>query len=208
MPTYPVRRKLPVAYSTEIGRIITRWAWLEWELKRVAYTILEIGPKEGRLSVREPRAHDYLTMIQDLMRVRNMSISDDLKRDLKPVKQTLIHHGDLRNALAHGIWIKRDDTPLPVLQVVGGDLFKKIQFPQSTPKAKIEPRALAMELPALHAMVNDIERLIQFVQALRREIETQLPASPDKPVPQPRAKATHRSHSQAARQTPPRSSRG
>ena len=62
MPTYPVRRKLPVAYSTEIGRIITRWAWLEWELKRVAYTILEIGPKEGRLSVREPRAHDYLTM--------------------------------------------------------------------------------------------------------------------------------------------------
>ena len=74
MPTYPVRPNLPVAYSTEIGRIITRWARLEWELKRIAYTILQIGPKEGRLSVREPRAHEHLTMIEDLMRVRGLDL--------------------------------------------------------------------------------------------------------------------------------------
>lgn len=173
MPSYPVRRKLPAAYSTEIGRIVTRWAWLEWELKRIAYAVLEIGPKEGRLSTRDDRADKYMVMIEDLMRVRKVTMSDELKRQLPPLKKALTHHTDLRNALVHGIWIKRPETKLPVLQVVSGDLFKKAQFPQLSDKAKIEPRALAIELPALRAMVRDTERFIQFAKALRREIEAQ-----------------------------------
>lgn len=208
MPEYPVRHKLPAAYSTAIGRVITRWAWLEWELKRVAYAILEIGPKAGRLSVREPRAHEYLTMIQDLMQVRKLSISDKLKRHMKPVKDTLVQHGDLRNALAHGIWIKRDDTSLPVLRIVSGDLFRRVNLPSSLPKAKIEPRALAIELRALRSMVDDIEGLIKFVQALRREIESQLAASHDTPASQRHVKAIHRSHNRAGRKTQPEPSQG
>jgi hypothetical protein len=174
MPMYPVRRKLPVAYSTAIGRIITRWAWLEWELRGVIYTLLNIGPKEGRLSVRAARASEYNTMIQDLMHVRRVSLSPHLKSGLKSAKDAISHHGDLRNALAHGIWIKRDETPLPVLQVVGGDLFRQLKYPEPLPKSKIEPRALAFELPALKAISNDIELQIKFIQAIRRDIENQL----------------------------------
>ena len=207
MPIFPVRRKLPTAYSTEIGRLITRWAWLEWELKCVAYAILQLGPKEGRLSVREPRAHDYLTMIEDLMRVRGLSASASLKPYLKPAKAKLIELGDLRNAVAHGIWIKHEGTHLPTLQLVSGSLLQSIKWPHPLQKAKIEPRALAVELPGLRAAVSDTEQLTKMIQALRREIEEQLSASPGRPVPPHRKTAVRHSRNRAARKNPPRSSR-
>ena len=56
MATYPVRDKLPISHTTEIGRIITRWAFLEWLLRQIAYLLLDLNPKAGRLAVRDPRA--------------------------------------------------------------------------------------------------------------------------------------------------------
>jgi hypothetical protein len=79
------------------------------------------------------------------MQVRKLSMSDKLKRKLKSAKKALVEHGDLRNALAHGIRIKHDQTKLPVLQIVGGGLTQSIKYPKPLPKAKIEPRALARD---------------------------------------------------------------
>ncbi len=87
------------------------------------------------------------------------------------------------NALAHGIWIKHDQTRLPTLQVVSGALLNTANLPQPLAKAKIEPQSLAVELSGLRAAVRDIEQLTKFIQVLRREIEAQLPTSPDKPAP-------------------------
>ena len=181
MPTFPVRKKLPVAYSTEIGRIITRWARLEWELKHIAYTILQVNQAEGRLSIREPRASEYLTMIEDLMQVRGLSISTELKPHMKQAKKALEKLGNFRNALAHGIWIKRPETRLPVLQLPSGGLVKLPRTTKKLPKAKIEPRALAIELSGLRAALRDIEELTRFIRAMRDELVVQVYASPDKP---------------------------
>ena len=206
MPTYPVRRKLPAAYSTEIGRIITRWAWLEWELKHVAYAILQVDQAEGRLSIREPRAHEYLTMIEDLMQVRGLSISAKLKPHVKPAKTALETLGNLRNALAHGIWIKRPETPLPVLQLPSGGLIKLPNLPKKLPKAKIEPRALVIELSGLRAAVHDIEEVTRFIRAMRDEVVAQVYASPDRPAQPPPANKHLHDHNRAKRKSPPESS--
>ena len=207
MPTFPVRRKLPVAYSTEIGRIITRWAWLEWELKHVTYAILHVNQAEGRLSIRETRADEYLTMIEDLMQVRGLSISTKLKPHVKSAKGALNKLGNFRNALAHGIWIKRPETRLPVLQLPSGGLIKLPNLPQKLPKAKIQPRALVIELSGLRAAVRDIEKVTRFIRAMRDEVVAQVYASPDKPAQPPPANKHRRGHNRAKRKTPPQSSR-
>ena len=207
MPTYPIRKKLPVAYSTEIGRILTRWARLEWELKHVAYAILQVNQAEGRLSIRETRAHEYLTMIEDLMQVRSLSFSTELKPHVKPAKTALEKLGSLRNALAHGVWIKRPETTLPVLQLPSGGLTKLPNLLNKLPKAKIEPRALVIELSGLRAAVHDIEEVTRFIRAMRDEVVAQVYASPDKPAQQPPENKPRRDHNRARRQSPPRSSR-
>ena len=79
MPKHKVRKRLPVAYSTEIGRIISHWAYLEWRLKNVTFALLDVGPKVGRLAIREPRASDYIGMFIDLMAVKGIEVSTDLK---------------------------------------------------------------------------------------------------------------------------------
>ena len=48
---YPVRRKLPVEYSTAIGRIITRFALMELLIRTLTYTVLGISHrKDGQPS--------------------------------------------------------------------------------------------------------------------------------------------------------------
>ena len=186
MPVYPVRPRLPVAYSTEIGRIITRWARFEWELKKIAYTILEIGPKEGRLAVRDARAHDYLIMIEDLMRVRGLTTSLDMKHIRTVVRQL----DQFRNVLAHGIWINHSTTKTPTVQLVAGDLHKSSGGPQT--KAKIDPKAMVVELQAMKTTTADIEKLAMAAVTLHSEIAAQLAASPDKhpqQAPKPRRRS-------------------
>ena len=50
MDMHPMRWRLPAAYSTEIGRIITEFARVEWALKAVAFNALGINEKQGRLA--------------------------------------------------------------------------------------------------------------------------------------------------------------
>ena len=102
MGAYPVRRRLPVKYSTEIGRIITRFAFLESQLRAMTYKLLMVNDKQGRLAVRAPRVVDHITMIQDLAALAKL----ELKVDWKKLKAFCREAESFRNRLAHGIWLK------------------------------------------------------------------------------------------------------
>ena len=140
MPTYPVRYRLPVSYSTEIGRIITRWAFLEFRLKETAYMLLGVDPKVGRIAIREPRITDYIDMIQDLMHLKSITATADLKK----LRKSLEKIQSFRDKLAHGIWMKHDTTKLPVLQVVKGSYISNPEGKKT--KAKIDPLAAIVHL--------------------------------------------------------------
>ena len=72
MKTFPVIKRLPTNYYTHIGRVVSRWAYLEWKLRRIVYALLQVGPKHGRIAVREPRVVDCIVMIEDLMFLEKM----------------------------------------------------------------------------------------------------------------------------------------
>ena len=113
MATHPIRFRLPTSYNTEIGRIIQHWALLEWRIRSIAYLLLDLDPKRGRVAVREVRINMYVTMIEDLSKIRSIKLDIDTKQ----LKKNLEKLAYLRNAIAHGIWVKHPQTLKPVLQI-------------------------------------------------------------------------------------------
>ena len=170
---HPTRFRLPAAYSMEIGRIITRWAFLESLLKRMAYSVLDVGQKEGRLAVREPRAADHMTMIEELLAVKGLAVAPDFKE----IKDNLVPLERNRDALAHGIWVKHPATKIPVLQALKG----KWSHP-AMPKTKriIVPEGMPITLEALRANTKSIEAGCIVIMRLHRSIEAQLESLPQK----------------------------
>lgn len=168
MSTFPTRYRLPVSYNTEIGRIITRWAFLEWRLRETAYLLVKVNPKIGRVAVREPRVVDYITMIEDLTRLRSV----DVAVDWKALKNVLGEIGSFRDKLAHGIWVKHNTTKTPVLQEISG---KYPPHPGAkSVKARIEPRAVRVTLKNLKEIVHGIDAATATVNALRTKIAAKL----------------------------------
>ena len=172
--TYPVRLRLPVDYSTEIGRIITRWALLESRLRDTTHTLVDCGPKIGRLAVLEPRAQDYITMIQDICKVLKITTTFDFKDTRKRIEEIKFY----RDAIANGIWLKHEGTKLPVLRVVRG----KYQLPGSGKsfKARIDPQSLVIDLPTMKQLRKGIEMMIVRVDRFRREVKAEIDARKQK----------------------------
>lgn len=168
MPTYQVLRRIPSAHSKEIGRIITRWAFLEWRLKNVAYALLNVTPKQGRVAVREPRATNYVDMLRDLLHLAGIQVSVDLV-DYQKLLEVLAGH---RDRLAHGIWLKHPDFKDPVLQLVKG----KWQPNPQKPKAKrvIDPEGALIQAEELRQFVPLIDQAAKVAGQLEIQVSVAL----------------------------------
>jgi hypothetical protein len=103
MEELSVLRNLPIAFATEIGRIVAQYSLFEYAIKRTNYLLLGISPKQGRVAVREPRGEDLVGMAQELS---SLVIPDfDFPfNDLKIVAKDL---NAQRDKLAHGVWMKK-----------------------------------------------------------------------------------------------------
>src|SRR5262245_7836677 len=74
----PIVAKLPAWLLSRIGSIVSQHAILEWRLSRIIYTLLDVDPKAGRITVREPRTTDRFDMICDLIKLKKLKIDADL----------------------------------------------------------------------------------------------------------------------------------
>lgn len=165
MDEFPIRKSLPQTHSLQIGRITTKYARLEWELRKTLYTALDIGAKEGRQAVISPRAQDYIPIIQNILVIRKISAP---RIDVPKIKKFVEKIKKFRDALAHGVWIKHSATRQPVLQVVSGAYSpmpgaKKVS-------AKIHPQAVIVTAQNLRDIAKGIDIQINNVRAWRKEI--------------------------------------
>ena len=170
---FPLRYRLPVAYSTEIGRIMTRWAFIEWQLEQITYRVVGVGQKIGRLTIREPRVDAHITMISDVMKLRKITVSTDLKK----LSDGLVQLKNIRDAIAHGIWVKHPFTKLPVLQITKG----KWSIPgMPSIKRVVKPQGVPVTIEQLREIVESLKGAAHTVSKLETEIAAQLSASPQK----------------------------
>jgi len=171
MGKYPVIRKLPAAHCREIGKIITRWAFLEWRLKNTGYLLLNIGPKHGRVAVRELRVCDHLTMIQDLMEINDVSVSGF---DFAKFRKLLETVGNHRDRLAHGIWIKHPDHRSPILQLTKSSYLLPTK---GKTKRIIKPEGVSIDLAGLREFVPIVDMTVKYGDILERLIRAALASS-------------------------------
>ncbi|NQV48702.1 MAG: hypothetical protein HQ504_13105 [Rhodospirillaceae bacterium] len=135
---YPARKKLPIAHYTEIGRIITRFAYIEMQLFHITYHVLGVNRKEGRLAVKQFRAGDQAMLIKELANLKGLKLNVDwayLKKSLQELES-------YRDRLSHCIWIKHSKTKNPVLQDFSTSYHQNL--PPGT-KPKLTP--LSTEVP-------------------------------------------------------------
>lgn len=160
-----------------------RWAYLEWQMKQISYLLLGINRKAARIAVREPRASDYVTMIQDLAELKEMPLRVQW-RALKNHIDELLNH---RDRLAHGVWVKHPDHKMPCLLLTKG----KWQPDSGGPayKARINPVAVPVTVEDLRSIVTAIDSLADHLRKIEDAVRALHWSSPGRSVGPP---APHR----------------
>jgi hypothetical protein len=122
------------------------------------YDILPIGPKEGRIAVKEPSAEERFTIITDLLNLKGINLTVDIKYLRKEIK----YIADRRNEIVHGTWLDNGDEIL--LRLTKGD--RQPAPNTQSKKRKIYPEAVRFgpeELKHLLVRIDDLTtRLISM----------------------------------------------
>ncbi len=158
-------RRISNAYAGGIGRVISRWGYLEWLLTDITHRVLGMGPKQGRLVVRDARAYERIETIDTLMRLRQLKTNVNLRElasDLKSAESD-------RNLLAHGMWIKHPRTGRLHVWFIRGAWRPDPKKPKVS--RKIKPEAVRKAPADLRACYREIDRLIGELKKLRAEVE-------------------------------------
>ena len=171
MPQMLVRYRLPVSYSTEIGRLMTRYAFLEWRLRELVYDLLEVSPKEGRIAVGGTRATDYLAKALDLIELKKLHVTPDLKKLRTPLRNLQSYRG----AIAHGVSLRDPNSDVPTLQWLKGE-YEASETGEKK-KARFDPASRPLKLTELRRMVTAIAKNVVMVERAREEILAQLGSS-------------------------------
>lgn len=167
MGTYPVRKRLPTTHYTEIGRIITRFAFIERQLHHITRLVLDVGRKQGRLAIHQFRARDQLILIKDLGRLNGLKF----KVDWKTLGSALKELESYRDRISHCVWIKHPDTKTPVLQDFSTAYVQGL--PQGT-KPKITPLAVELPLEMLRAIRINGDKISDQILKLENVVLKQL----------------------------------
>lgn len=140
MAEYPTIEKLPVNYCRAIGRLVSRFAFLESLLRHLIYRLLGVDRKAGRIAVRNPRVRDSFIMITDLMSLQSFTAATDIKMLAKECEKI----EKFCDKVSHGVWVKHAKSGDPILQVTAGSFTEKQGGPSI--KARIRPQALEITM--------------------------------------------------------------
>jgi hypothetical protein len=172
MQDFPEVRRLPNAYTSGIGRIVSRWAYLEWTMTEITHTLLRLNNlKLYRIAVRGGRAAEYVTMWREMLRVHGLSVASDLK-DLAKRLQKIENE---RNLIAHGLWIRNPLTGALNVWLIRGTWDAG---PNQGISHRIKPKAAPRSPADLTTTFRDIDALIVSLGALHEEVTRGLNAEP------------------------------
>jgi hypothetical protein len=160
MGDYPVLRKLPPGYCREIGRIVHKFAFCEMVLRTITYNLMRVGPKVGRVAVRQPRVVDHITMLEDLESLYPTKLGVNWKK----LKELLKEAESYRDRLSHGIWLDHPNVATPVLQDFS---YAYVPRPPGARKARIDPIAVEIkpdDLRRISSTLDDIGDILVKIE--------------------------------------------
>ena len=199
----PIVVRLPQRYSTEIGKLIARCAYIEWRLHQLVYLLLDVTPAEGRIAIRDRREPEYLDMICDLLDLNSFSIPPpvtQLRHDIAACSQ-------FRNLVTHSIWVRHPETHELMAQLTRGQWDRSKLPPGQTLSRQILTEAIPVTLSDLQGAVESTRSISQQLGAFWKQLDEAIArAFRDKSRQLPRQEDRRLDHIAQKLSPPPRSS--
>ncbi len=156
----PIRQNVPAYITKQVGQIITKWSFLDYQLSRMLWKALDLSSEEGRLGAADRRPHEKFEAVRQLLYLKGIGIDD---KDYKTILDGLRNLKDLRDQLAHGIWTLDDGT----WKLIN---FKGNVVDQSIPKIersrKLRPELFGVHLDKLAEVSKAITDIIGSLDTL------------------------------------------
>lgn len=169
-----VRYDLPVSHTREIGRIVLAWSFIEHLLQTTIWELMDVDAAFGRLAVREPRAGDRVTLLNDLALLRSITIP---AKEFKALRKQVEDCARARNLLAHGAWTCDPEKGWMVILAQGSYDFEPEQHSRNR---RVAPEALVASAETLATIRGQFDKVIQSVRNLRTFLSEQPFASAGK----------------------------
>lgn len=161
-------KSLPAKYAVVLGRISVLWAETYWRSLQIVYLLLAIDQKQGRVAVREPRASDISGVIADLLELKKMKVSFNLK-DFGKLLTTC---EDERNLYTHGVWITKSRQTGIFVQRTSG--VWESNTPIQGRKRRLTPQAIPTTLRKLETLKTNMETALSIAKDMYMEIYHEL----------------------------------
>ena len=172
MTVLPVALKLPRAYLIGIGRVTTTWALVEHEVRRAVFAALGVGPKHGRVAVRDPRADESIILITDLLRIDGIDFNAQATKQLASLLKNL---KESRDVVCHSLWLNGPKRSI-CIQDLSGTWNPDPKKPAV--KRKVHPQALPVKSEALERLAGLNLEAARRVRTLHDQIVQARQASP------------------------------
>lgn len=169
---FPVAREVPDKLLLKVGTIVAQWSYVEWLLRQIAYKLLGLDPKRGRVAIREPRAEQFITMFRQILQIGGIEEPKQFKELIPALRDSKKY----RDILAHGIWGRDPDSSDYAIQYTGGNW----QPDPTSPKIsrKITPEGMIVDMPTLERISKLSEDTIDLTEECVNELIPE-----DEPVP-------------------------
>ena len=161
----PIKYKLPADMLEKIGHIMVSFSYIEYLLSRIMYDLLEIGQKEGRLAIKEPRAHERVEIIADIAALKNIETEIDLS-DLEKLIENLERE---RNLVAHGLWMEHPTTGQLFLRITKGSWQPDPKI-RGKVKRIISPEGREYGIPELAQLSDQLDQAAAVIIRLAQQI--------------------------------------
>jgi len=171
---------LPVSMCRDVGRIMTRWSYIEYVLQSTIYMLCNVGPEVGRLAIREPRIQDRLDLILDLIAFRQLQVPK-LAIEWKDLRSALIDGEDLRNVVAHSVWFRSPKHNAWAAHVARGSWPDRKRTDRAKRNKRISPEGQIIHPSTLSGYVKALEGSIMILKNLRSDVEAQLASHQKRP---------------------------
>jgi hypothetical protein len=165
------RFDLPASLSREIGRIVVRWAYLEFVVQQIIWNLAQVTFPVGRLAVREPRLEDRIVLVRHLAELRGINLPEKPVATLQTNSRTLARERDI---LAHGYWFFEDGQWRVVLT--------RGKWPDNDPhpsSKSIVPEALVVTTEDLRKISEAIEVTINLTSILSVVVSQHISPPPE-----------------------------
>lgn len=162
---------LPTEIYTAIGMVIQKYSLLDATLQYTIYSLVGVDEVVGRLAVQEPRASDKMSVIEDLARLKGVTLDADL---VKKLKSDLPKAKSLRDGIAHGLFFKHPEKDGQVLIGATAGTWQPPGMVKGKVKRKIRPEAPHIYVDDMANLIATIQAMYESAKELRRSVAEQM----------------------------------